>query len=164
MNTFIAKLVKKIKSLFPRYTLHFVEKHTSDAHEDNNFHILAYGENTPITLLASEILNNRRIKELLDPDELLTFHLRYIQNQENNSLYFIKEISREGIITLENKFQKLQLTHEEFCKEPSVMEKTAPLDIYRIVSETYLKYGRDIEKQLFTKQARGDRVILKMTR
>ena len=149
--------------MFPRYTLRFVERHENDKHEDSKYHILAYGEYTPITLEASEVLNNRRIKELLDPDELLEFHFRHLEQQEKDNTYHIKDISHDGIIILKNKFQTFTFTHEEFCNKPWIMEKTAPLDIYRIVSETYFNCGRNLEKQLSSKRADSG-VVLKIVK
>jgi hypothetical protein len=91
------------------------------------------------------------------------FHFNYLKETERDNLYTMTEISREGVVILKNIKEEIKLTAEEFCGKPWVIEKTRPLDVYKIVSYAYLNIGRQLEQSLYRHQyEKNDGKLLKL--
>jgi hypothetical protein len=147
MNDFIFKWIRKLRKTFlPRYTLTICERFYSEQNNSHYYKLLTYGETRPITVSSQEILNNQNLKKYLSPDDLLNIFEDFKQQEKKQSQFKIIEIARNGIYTLKNSSQYIVLNGVEFCNKPWLMSETNSIDVFKIISETYFKQGRNFEK------------------
>ena len=136
-----------IKSFFsfysPRYPLKIIDK----TYKTNklSYIISATGESRPFVLSASEILDGKKIKEHLIPDDLISIVEDSINEKRMAFQYHLIETNRDGTHLLRNKNHEILISGEEFCRRTDLIEQTYPMDSYRIISIIYFNIGRNIE-------------------
>lgn len=166
MRRFLSECFKVFCSVYaPRYSLRIAERVVGDDDVVQNYKVMAAGEHRPITLIASEILFGKRIKETLPPDDLLLVMNDFIKEKSIASRYHIKEINRDGTYLLENKSHAILISGEEFCRNIELVEQTNPIDIFHIISDVQFKAGRISEKELLKSQSKlknAPSVVLKV--
>jgi len=144
----LKKLKKWFSEKYPRYFYRLDDTIFDRKKKCFLYVFKLYGNHSFVKLYFKDIQISKKLRWLINPDDLIQIYLNEQQNNFNNSQYRIKEYKRNNFYVIANAEQKETLSGEDICSSPSLIEQINSFDIYKISFQTGFIQGRQLSKTI----------------
>lgn len=145
-------MFSRIKKLFqarrPRYFYQLDEIKYHSNLKANLYIFKTYRSPTFAKWTFSEIRENKELRWVINPDDLIKIYLHEERHFFRRSMHKIKETLRNNHYAMTSNDGLLVFSGEEFCRNPAFIEKTSSLDVHKISYQTGFQAGRTFAKEM----------------
>lgn len=136
------------KDKTPRYYYRLDEIKYHSQHKNYIYIFKVYGCHSFAKLTFHDIKDSRKLRWLINPDDLIEIYINEEKHSKECKIYRIKETKRNNWYVLSNGSDSETISGDDVCNSPSLIEFINSFDIYKISYQTGFLHGRQFSKAL----------------